>query len=157
MMSFLVGNALPRLFFMYLTFLQKSLIKKGALSRWKEPLTPRTYSGALLGVLAVGKQSAGLLQPLLSMDEEDKKLFQAFFFSFIFSKGYEGKGIAEGVRYGLYIGIWMSVGMAYATYAMIAIPYSLALQWFVYGVIEYVIYGIALALVFRKKPQTVAS
>ncbi len=83
-------------------------------------------------------------------------LFQAFFFSFIFSKGYEGKGIAEGVRYGLYIGIWMSVGMAYATYAMIAIPYSLALQWFVYGVIEYVIFGIALALVFRKKSQPVA-
>lgn len=83
-------------------------------------------------------------------------LFQAFFFSFIFSKGYEGKGIAEGVRYGLYIGIWMSVGMAYATYAMIAIPYSMALQWFIYGVIEYVIYGIALALVFGKKTQPVA-
>jgi hypothetical protein len=81
---------------------------------------------------------------------------QAFFFSFIFSKGFEGKGIAEGVRYGLYIGIWMSVGMAYATYAMIAIPYSLALQWFIYGVIEYVIYGIALALVFGKKTQPVA-
>ena len=78
-------------------------------------------------------------------------VFQAFFFSFIFSKGYEGKGIAEGVRYGLYIGIWMSVGMAYGTYAMIAIPYSLALQWFIYGVIQYVIYGIALALVFGKK------
>ena len=82
-------------------------------------------------------------------------VFQAFFFSFIFSKGYEGKGIAEGARYGLYIGIWMSVGMAYATYAMIAIPYSLALQWFIYGVIEYVIYGIALALVFRKKAEPV--
>jgi hypothetical protein len=82
-------------------------------------------------------------------------IFQAFFFSFIFSKGYEGKGIAEGVRYGLYIGIWMSVAMAYGTYAMIAIPYSLALQWFIYGVIEYVIYGIALALVFRKKAQPV--
>jgi hypothetical protein len=82
-------------------------------------------------------------------------IFQAFFFSFIFSKGYEGKGIAEGVRYGLYIGIWMSVGAAYATYAMIAIPYSLALQWFIYGVIEYVIFGIALALVFRKKAQPV--
>jgi hypothetical protein len=80
-------------------------------------------------------------------------LFQAFFFSFIFSKGYEGKGIAEGVRYGLYIGIWMSIGMAYGTYAMIAIPYSLALQWFIYGVIQYVIYGIALALVFGKKTQ----
>ena len=83
-------------------------------------------------------------------------LFQAFFFSFIFSKGYEGKGIAEGVRYGLYIGIWMSVGMAYGSYAMIPIPYSLALQWFIYGVIEYVIFGIALALVFGKKAQAVA-
>jgi hypothetical protein len=80
-------------------------------------------------------------------------LFGAFFFSFIFSKGYEGKGIAEGVRYGLYIGIWLSVGMAYSTYAMIDIPYSLALQWFIYGVIQYVIYGIALALVFKKKAE----
>jgi len=74
----------------------------------------------------------------------------AFFFTFIFSKGYEGKGVVEGCRYGLYIGIWMSVGMAYGTYAMIAIPYSLAIQWLIYGIIEYVIYGAALAMVFGK-------
>jgi hypothetical protein len=80
----------------------------------------------------------------------------SFFFSFIFSKGYEGKGIMEGVRYGLYIGIWMSIGMAYGTYAMIAIPYSLALQWFIYGVIQYVIYGVLLALVFGKKETPAA-
>lgn len=78
----------------------------------------------------------------------------SFFFAFIFSKGYEAKGIGEGVRYGLYIGIWLSVGMAYGTYASIAIPYSLALQWFLYGVIEYIIAGVALALVFRSKPKT---
>jgi len=80
----------------------------------------------------------------------------SFFFSFIFSKGYEGNGIMEGVRYGLYIGIWMSIGMAYGTYAMIAIPYSLALQWFIYGIIQYVIYGVLLSLVFGKK-ETPAS
>jgi hypothetical protein len=80
-------------------------------------------------------------------------LVGAFFFTFIFSKGYEGKGVAEGVRYGLYIGIWMSIGMAYGTYAMIAIPYSLALQWFIYGVIEYVIMGIVVSLVFGRKPK----
>jgi len=80
-------------------------------------------------------------------------LIGSFFFAFIFSKGYENKGIMEGVRYGLYIGIWMSVGMAYGTYAMIAIPYSLTLQWFLYGVIEYVIGGIVLALVFRPKAK----
>ena len=75
----------------------------------------------------------------------------AFFFTFIFSKGYEGKGVAEGVRYGLYIGIWLSTGMAYGSYAMINIPYSLALQWFLYGLISYIIYGVLLAVVFGKQ------
>ena len=98
------------------------------------------------------------LQPLWRPDMQSKLwIYQilmvvgAFFFTFIFSKGYEGGGIPEGARYGLYIGIWMSIGMAYGTYAMIAIPYSLALQWFVYGIIQNVIYGILLALVFGKK------
>jgi hypothetical protein len=80
-------------------------------------------------------------------------LVSAFFFSFIFSKGYEGKGIVEGARYGLYIGIWMSIGMAYGTYGMIAIPYTMALQWFIYGVVGYVAYGIILALIFGKKTE----
>ncbi len=84
-------------------------------------------------------------------------LIGAFFFTFIFSKGFENKGIMEGVRYGFYIGVWMSVGMAYGTYAMVAIPYSLALQWFIYGVIEYIIAGVALALVFKGgKPKQAA-
>lgn len=80
-------------------------------------------------------------------------LIGAFFFAFIFSKGYENKGIGEGIRYGCYIGIWMSVGMAYGTYSMIAIPYSLALQWFIYGLIEYIIAGAVLAMVFGSKPK----
>jgi hypothetical protein len=83
-------------------------------------------------------------------------LIGSFFFAFIFSKGYENKGIGEGLRYGFYIGFWMSTGMAYGTYSMIAIPYSLAVQWFIYGVIEYVIAGAVLALVFGMKGKEVA-
>lgn len=75
----------------------------------------------------------------------------AFFLTLIFSKGYEGNGVMEGVRYGLYIGIWMSAGMAYGSFAMIKIPYSLALQWFIYGVIEYVVYGVILAMVYGRQ------
>jgi hypothetical protein len=78
-------------------------------------------------------------------------LVVSFFFSLIFSKGYEGKGIVEGVRFGFYIGVMLGVGMAYGTYAMIAIPYSLALQWFLYAILEYMIAGIGVALVFGKK------
>jgi hypothetical protein len=83
-------------------------------------------------------------------------LVGSFFFSFIFSKGYESKGIGEGLRYGFYIGVWMSMGFAYGTYAMIAIPYSLALQWFIFGVIEYMIAGVVIALVFGTKTKEAA-
>ena len=80
-------------------------------------------------------------------------VISAFFFTFIFSKGYEGKGVAEGGRYGFYIGFWLSTLMAYATYAMIAIPYSLAVQWFIYGLIEYTVAGVVLALVFASQTK----
>jgi hypothetical protein len=79
-------------------------------------------------------------------------LVGSFFFTFIFSKGYEGKGIAEGIRYGLYIGIWLSIGMAYGTYAMVAVPYGLTLEWFILGVVCYVVMGIVASLVYGKKP-----
>jgi hypothetical protein len=80
----------------------------------------------------------------------------AFFFVFIFSKGYEGKGVMEGVRYGLYIGIWMGLGFAYGTYAMIAIPYSLAMTWFIGAIVQYVLAGIVAALVFGRAAMVAA-
>lgn len=78
-------------------------------------------------------------------------LFIAFFFTLIFSKGYEGKGIGEGLRYGFYVGMMMAVPMAYATYAAMPIPYSLALQWFLYGLVEYLLCGMVVALVYGKQ------
>ena len=75
----------------------------------------------------------------------------SFFFTLIFSKGHEGKGIVEGARYGFYVGMLMSIPMAYDTYAAMPIPYYLALRWFLYGVIQYVFLGIIVALVFGKK------
>ncbi len=80
-------------------------------------------------------------------------LIGSFFLTFIFSKGFENKGIIEGVRYGTYDGIWLGAGKAYSTYAMISIPYSLALEWFVYAVIEYVIAGVVLSLIFAPKTK----
>lgn len=79
-------------------------------------------------------------------------LVGSFFFTLIFSKGYEGKGIAEGIRYGLYTGIWLSIGMAYGTYGMVEVPYALTLEWFVLGVLSYIVMGIVASLVYGKKP-----
>jgi hypothetical protein len=78
-------------------------------------------------------------------------MFFSFFFVYIFSKGYEGKGLAEGIRYGFYVSLMVVLPHAYGTYALMQIPYSLALLWFVYGAVEYVIAGALLSLAFRQQ------
>lgn len=109
--------------------------------------------------------SAILLAPLyqsvshLFRPNEEMKLwvlfvsyvFFAFFFTLIFSKGYEGKGVMEGVRYGFYVALMMVLPFNYMSYATMPIPYALAFQSFLYGTAEMVICGIVLALVFGKK------
>lgn len=84
-------------------------------------------------------------------------LIMAFVLTWIFSKGYEGKGIAEGVRFGFFTGLLMATPMAYASYAMYPVPYSLALQWFLYGMIEYILIGVVLALVYGNSPKQAAA
>jgi hypothetical protein len=85
------------------------------------------------------------------------QLFFAFFFTLIFSKGYEGKGVVEGIRYGVYVALMMMVPAAYMTYATMPVPYSLALKWFLYGTIQYVLYGIALSYVYGMKEKAPAA
>jgi hypothetical protein len=82
------------------------------------------------------------------------KIIGAFFFTYIFSKGYEGKGIMEGLRYGFYVGMMMSVSFALGSYATFSIPYPLAIQWFFYALAEYLIAGVVVASVFGKKKES---
>ncbi len=103
-------------------------------------------------------ERVGLFRP-----EEDNKmyiyfingLFFSFFFTFIFSKGYEGKGLMEGLRYGFYVAMMVCVPYAYGEYAMHPIPYSVAFKWFAAGTIEYLILGAVLALIFGKQARVV--
>lgn len=81
-------------------------------------------------------------------------LIWSFFFVFFFAKGYEGKGIMEGLRFGFYMGLFWSLVSSYQTYAFVPMPYSLAFQWFIFGMIEMLILGFVAALVY--KPATAA-
>jgi len=76
----------------------------------------------------------------------------ALLFVYIFTKEYEGKGIAEGVRYGLWIGLLIWVPIAYMFYNVLPIPYWLAFQWWVYGAIQCIICGIVTALIYKPAP-----
>lgn len=73
----------------------------------------------------------------------------AFFFCYIFARGYEGKGIGEGVRYGVVIGLFYAIPQAYDAYVVYPIPYYLALYWFLSGLVVSIICGIVVALLYK--------
>ncbi len=82
----------------------------------------------------------------------------ALFFVFIFAKGYEGKGIMEGLRYGLIIGCFVTIPGMLAQYAVYPVSFTLTVEWIVFGFIQMIIIGIIAALIYKPKetPPTTA-
>lgn len=71
-----------------------------------------------------------------------------YLFCYIFTKGYEGKGIGEGARYGLLIGLLLAAALA-DNYVLFPLDPNLAATWFVVSVVSFVIAGILLAAIYK--------
>lgn len=100
------------------------------------------------------------LRPVLHSESINSKIWAfvitsvtgAFFFTLIYSAWKKKGTIAEGFKYGLFIGLWLSLNMSLNTYAGTGlIPFSLAAQWFIYYLAQYSLAGILLALVYNHK------
>lgn len=74
-------------------------------------------------------------------------------FVYIFTKGYEGRGIGEGIRYGSIVGLLMNGVSIFNQYAVYPVPFTLALQWFIYGMIEFIICGIIAAVIYKPRNE----
>ena len=70
----------------------------------------------------------------------------------IYSKGYEeGKDrIGQGLRYGFWMGILLSVMQNLVCYAVLPIPQKLALYWIVGETLKYTCLGTVLGLAYKK-------
>jgi hypothetical protein len=84
-------------------------------------------------------------------------LVSSFLFVYIFIQGYEGRGVQEGLRYGFVIGLFVSLPMAYDTYAVMPIPYRMALEWFLLGTIAWMFMGAMAAIIYRVQPAAPAA
>lgn len=77
----------------------------------------------------------------------------SFLFSYlvmyVFVKGYEGRGIPEGVRFGILIGLMTNGIGAFYQYVIFPLPFSIVIQWFGYGLVEFILAGIAAAIIYR--------
>ena len=78
------------------------------------------------------------------------QFISALFLGIIFSKGYENRGIGEGLRFGLLMGLFLS-GYPLIKYAVAPISLNLALYWIAGGLVEMAIAGMLLAAVCRPK------
>ncbi len=76
-------------------------------------------------------------------------ILKSLLFAFIFTCHYEAKGLAEGARYGLYVGALLGV-MQFATYAYMPIPLALAAKWLVVQIVYGVLAGTLTAAIYRK-------
>ncbi len=102
----------------------------------------RNAYGALMGIWRTDMNSVMWIMYVTA-------LAFSFLFVFIFIKGYEGKGIAEGIRFGLLIGFLMIGVGIFNQYVVYPIPFNLAIQWFIYDMIRFVIYGIIASAIYK--------
>jgi len=68
---------------------------------------------------------------------------------FIFTRDYENKGIPEGLRFGLYIGLLLA-SIEIGTYSYMPVELSLALAWTAGMLIKCLGVGVIASLVYKK-------
>ena len=76
-------------------------------------------------------------------------LLMSYIICVVFERGYENRGLAEGARFGLLIGLLLS-GPSLIFYAVMQFPGDLVLKWFAGGLLELVLAGMVLATAYGK-------
>lgn len=79
-------------------------------------------------------------------------LIASFVLVYIYHRGYEGKGsrIAEGIRFGLIIGLLTAFPMAVWTYVVMPIPLAMAAGWFGIGMLEMLLAGAIIGAMYKR-------
>ena len=76
-------------------------------------------------------------------------LLVAFMFTYVFVKGREGKGLQEGVRFGIVIWLFVTVPTGLGAWMLFPIPIALIVKWVLNGLLLNLISGILAAAVYR--------
>ena len=77
----------------------------------------------------------------------------AFFFTLLFvwiyTYGVKGKGVIEGFRYGIYIGLFYIVVGSFMCWPIFPIPGALLWLWILFGMIEMIILGLIVGAIYK--------
>lgn len=98
----------------------------------------------LQGLWGAGMMSRAWMMYLMSV-------LVALVFTYIFVKGREGKGLQEGVRFGIIIWLFLTVPMNHFLWVIMPIPYRIIFQMLLAGLLEMLVAGILVAAIYRPK------
>jgi len=76
-------------------------------------------------------------------------LLTSFTFVMVYARFFARKSIAAGLEYGLWFGLGAALAMGYGTYAVMPIPYHMALVWFLGTLAESLVAGLLVGLIVR--------
>ena len=76
-------------------------------------------------------------------------LISAFVFVSIYERFFANLGVGTGIKYGLLFGLGAGISMAYGSYAVMPIPYNMAVTWFFGTLIGTTFGGLVLGLIIR--------
>lgn len=77
----------------------------------------------------------------------------SYLMAWIFVKGYEDRGIMEGVRFGILMCLFANGIGGLSQYSMYPLPFSLIVKWFLFGLPEFILAGIVLSLVYKNRGE----
>ncbi len=70
-------------------------------------------------------------------------------FCYIFTFGAESKGVMEGVRYGFWMGLFLSIPSSVDQFVIYPLTVEVAVIWFVSGVVGLMIAGAVFAAIYK--------
>lgn len=74
----------------------------------------------------------------------------ALAFAFVYTKGYEGKGPLEGVRYSFYMFLVFVPWQVLTSCTTMPIPDRMCLSWLGVGLVEFLLCGLVLGAIYGK-------
>ena len=72
-----------------------------------------------------------------------------YMFCYIFTRGYEGKGIMEGVRFGALVSFLMAGAWSVDVHVIYPVPANVASIWLISGFVSFMIAGAIFAAIYK--------
>jgi len=76
-------------------------------------------------------------------------LIFSIFFVYLFVRGYQNRGVKEGIRFGIIVACLYAIPIYYGQYIIYPLPSLLIVEWVFFGFITYMILGVVCAMFYK--------